>query len=239
MPADQAAPDRPPFSGWLLSSSARRFTFIQANTRLIAPPLTPEVVLHLADESLPLWRKTEEQLGQVNVPPPYWAFAWPGGQALARYVLDNARLVAGKNVLDLGAGSGLAGIAALKAGAAGALAADIDPIARTAIKLNADANGVEVMTIASDQLAGPLTRSGASVVLAGDLFYERELAERVLFRLAEAAASGALVLAGDPSRAYFPADRFERLAEYAVPVSRDLEDCDLKLTGVHRLSYGI
>jgi predicted nicotinamide N-methyase len=124
--------------------------FIRANTRLIPPPLVPEIRLHLAEESVPIWQKTEEELGQMNVPPPYWAFAWAGGQALARYVIDNAAQVAGKRVLDLGSGSGLTAIAALKAGAASVLAADIDRFALAAVHLNAEANGVSVETTAED-----------------------------------------------------------------------------------------
>src|SRR3990170_416058 len=119
-----------------------RRQFIRANTRLLSPPLVPEIRLHLAEESLPIWQKTEEELGEINVPPPYWAFAWAGGQALARYVLDNGRLVAGKRVLDLGSGSGLTAIAVMKAGAASVLAADIDQFALAAAKLNAEVNGV-------------------------------------------------------------------------------------------------
>ena len=128
--------------------------FIQANAKLLTVPLVPEIRLYLAEESMPIWQKTEEELGQMNVPPPYWAFAWAGGQALARYLLDNAALVAGRTVLDLGAGSGLTSIAAMKAGATSVLAADIDRYALVAIALNAEANGVRVGTTDADLLAG-------------------------------------------------------------------------------------
>lgn len=213
-----------------------RLSFISENTRRVSPPLVPQIILHLADACVPIWRATEDALERANVPPPYWAFAWAGGQALARYMLDNPALAAGKHVLDLGAGSGLSGIAAKMSGAANVLAADIDRFAEAAIRLNAESNNVSVETTTDDLLRRPLARFDA--ILVGDLFYERELAERVLARVAEAAARGALVLAGDPRRSYFPANRFQRLAEYAVPVSRDLEDSDLKPTGVYRLAEG-
>lgn len=209
-----------------------RQTFIRANTRLLAPPLVPEIKLHLAEESLPIWQKTEEELGEMNVPPPYWAFAWAGGQALARYILDNPRLVAEKCVLDLGSGSGLTAIAALLAGAVSARASDIDPLALEAIGLNSKANNVELETTPDDLLgAGP---GPYDVVLAGDLFYERQLADRVLSCLEAGATRGAIVFVGDPQRAYFPKHRFAALAEYRVPVTRELEDAELKLTAVWR-----
>jgi len=208
--------------------------FIVANTKLLPVPLVPEIVLHLAEESLPIWQKTEEELTAKNIPPPYWAFAWAGGQALARYILDHPELVADRRVLDLGAGSGLAGIAAAKARARAVLAAEIDALAILAIGLNAEANGVAVATSARDPLAdrGP----DADVVLVGDLFYERALAERVLIYLEAARARRALVLVGDPRRSYFPHDRFEPVAEYSVPVTRELEDAEIKRTAVWRLA---
>jgi predicted nicotinamide N-methyase len=207
--------------------------FIRANTKLLAVPLVPEIRLHIAEESVPIWQKTEEELGEMNVPPPYWAFAWAGGQALARYLLDNPALLAGRNVLDLGSGSGLVAIAAAKAGAARVLAADIDAFALAAISLNAAANGVNVETTAVDLLAAP--PAAFDIVLVGDLFYERPLAERVLAFADAARSRGALVLAGDPRRSYFPPDRFHKLAEYSVPVTRELEDAEIKRTAVWRL----
>jgi predicted nicotinamide N-methyase len=204
--------------------------FIVANTRLLPVPLVPDIVLHLAEESLPLWQKTEEELAANNIPPPYWAFAWAGGQALARYILDHPQLIAGRRVLDLGAGSGLAGIAAAKAGATSVLAAEIDALALLAIGLNAEANGVALTISARDPLAE------AEVVLVGDLFYERALAERVLNYLKAAHAGGALVLVGDPRRSYFPRDWFAPVAEYAVPVTRELEDAEIKRTAVWRFA---
>lgn len=209
--------------------------FINANTRLMAPPLVPEIRLHLAEESLPIWRKTEEELGEMNVPPPYWAFAWAGGQALARHLLDHAELVAGRAVLDLGTGSGLTAIAAAKAGAARVLAADIDVVALAAVSLNARANGCEIDTTADDLLAAP-PAPGFGTVLVGDLFYERELAAKVLGYIERAARDGAVVLVGDPQRSYFPRDRFRLVAEHRVPVTRELEDSEIKRTAVWQLA---
>lgn len=208
--------------------------FIQANTKLLPVPLVPEIRLHLAEESLPIWQKTEEELGAINVPPPYWAFAWAGGQALARHLLDQKSLVAGRQVLDLGAGSGIAAIAAAKAGAAAVLAAEIDIYAIAAIALNAEANGVALSTIAGDLLA-ETAPAGCEVILVGDLFYERMLAERVLRYIERAQARQLLVLVGDPRRSYFPRDRFEAIAAYEVPVTRELEDAQSKRTTVWRL----
>lgn len=222
---------------------ASSLAFIRANTRLLAPPLVPEIRLHLAEESVPIWQKTEEELGEMNVPPPYWAFAWAGGQALARYLLDNPELTTGKRVLDLGSGSGLTAIAVMKAGAASVLAADIDAFALAAANLNAEVNGVAI-DITADDLLGPAGGGQESpaegghqidVVLVGDLFYERELADRVLAYIEAAAKGGALVLIGDPKRSYFPTGRFTLAAEYQVPVTRELEDAEIKRTSVWRL----
>lgn len=223
MTASRLDPDDP--------AAVRRF--IIANTRLIAPPLIPELRLHLAEESLAIWGKTEEDLGEMNVAPPYWAFAWAGGQALARTLLDSPDLVRGKSVLDLGCGAGLAGIAALKSGARSVLAADIDRIALVATALNAADNDVALETTADDLLSG--LPSDFDVLLVGDLFYERQLAERVLALIEPAAARGSVVLIGDPQRNYFPKGRFTQIATYKVPVTRDLEDAEIKNSAVWRL----
>lgn len=206
--------------------------FIRANTKLLSPPLVPEILLHLAEESLPIWRRTEEELGEMNVPPPYWAFAWAGGQAVSRYILDNTGLVAGRRVLDLGAGAGLAAIAAAKAGAREVLAADIDRVSMAAAALNAAANGVALATTAEDLLAA--APANFDVIIVGDLFYERALADHVLdfINAARAQTPAPLVLIGDPQRSYFPRNRFVKLAEYRVPVTRELEDSEIKLTAV-------
>ncbi|WP_345132606.1 class I SAM-dependent methyltransferase [Dactylosporangium darangshiense] len=202
--------------------------FVLANTRLAPVPLTPEVLLHLADEAIELWERTEtDQGGQM--PPPFWAFAWAGGQALARYVLDRPDLLAGRDVLDLAAGSGLVAIAAMKAGAARVTAVEIDALAVTAIGINARANDVEVTARLADILE---TEPDADVVLAGDVFYSREMTRRMLDYLRRAAARGATVLVGDPGRAYLPKDHLTLLAEYDVPVPQTLEDTPVKRTTV-------
>lgn len=207
-------------------------TFIRANTKSIPPPLVPEITLHLASEVVPLWRKTEEELQAEGIPPPYWAFAWAGGQALARYVLDNPNIVRGKNVLDFGAGSGLVGLAATKAGAKSVLCADTDRFAIAAIELNAQANGVALSATVEDAIG----RAGEwQVILAGDMCYERPLAERLLGWLAERAAAGVAVFLGDPGRSYFPKTDVEKLATYRVPTTRELEDREIRETSVYRL----
>jgi predicted nicotinamide N-methyase len=206
--------------------------FIIGNTELLAPPLLPEIKLHLAAESLPIWQKTEDELGEMNVPPPYWAFAWAGGQAVARYLLDNPGICRGQSVLDLGSGSGISAIASAMTGAARVLAADIDRFALAASALNATANAVYVETTGIDLLAGGARDE--SIVIIGDLFYERQLADRVLAFIDGANARGSTVLIGDPQRSYFPRDRFTKLAEYQVPVTRELEDSEIKRTAVWR-----
>ncbi|MGN6310428.1 MAG: class I SAM-dependent methyltransferase [Xanthobacteraceae bacterium] len=212
-----------------------RTAFILANTRPREVPLVPEISLRVADEAVPLWQKTEEDLGEMGLPPPFWAFAWAGGQALARYVLDHAEIVRGKDVLDLASGSGLVAIAAMKAGARRAHAADIDAFACAAIAINADINAVAVSATSDDLLA---TENGRrwNVILAGDIFYERDTAERAFAFLARHAARGATILIGDPSRTYLPKSRLEMLAEYSVPVTRELEDNEIKRTAVWTLA---
>jgi predicted nicotinamide N-methyase len=212
---------------------AGRRAFILENTRLQAPPHTPELRLHLADEITPIWKLTEEALAEIGLPPPFWAFAWAGGQALARYVLDNPEIVAGKRVIDFASGSGLVAIAARKAGAASVLAADIDVFCEAAIGVNAAANGVEVAFTEIDLLDAP--PPPADVLLAGDICYERPMAEAVMAWLGLGRAAGATVLVGDPGRTYFPKDGLVKLAEYQVPTTRELEDMAVKRTSVWTL----
>ena len=207
--------------------------FVRANTTLIAPPHVPEVVLHLADEAHELWHLTEEQLEAKGLPPPFWAFAWAGGQGLSRYVLDTPETVRGRRVLDFAAGSGLVGIAAARAGAASVLCADIDPFCAPAVALNARLNGVEVAFTPLDLVGAD---EGWDVVLAGDVFYERAFADRLIPWFSALAERGATVLLGDPGRAYLPKERISQLAEYQVPVTRALEDADVKRTRVWRYS---
>ncbi|MFI4936649.1 MAG: class I SAM-dependent methyltransferase [Caulobacterales bacterium] len=208
--------------------------FILENTRLQAPPHTPELVLQLADEITPIWRLTEAELDAVGLPPPFWAFAWAGGQALARYLLDHPGEVAGKRVVDFATGSGIVAMAAMKAGAAHVLAADIDAFCQAAVALNAEANGVSVDFTSRDLLNVP--PPAADVILAGDICYEAPLAGRVMSWLAAARAAGARVLVGDPGRTYFPKSGLTQLAEYQVPTTRELEDFAIKRTGVWALA---
>ena len=206
--------------------------FIRENTRVLAPSHVPELRLHLADDAVSLWELTEEQLGELGLPPPFWAFAWAGGQALARYVLDHPELARGKRVLDVASGSGLVAIAAMKAGAAHALAIDIDSFAVRAIELNAALNGVAVATSDLDPVGAP---SDADLILVGDLFYDRDLAPRVLAWLETLDREGKTVLIGDPGRTYLPRDRLEQIAAYDVPVTRALEDAEVKRAAVWKL----
>nr|WP_245432107.1 methyltransferase [Aminobacter aminovorans] len=197
------------------------------------PPHVPEVLLHLADEAHDLWRRTEEELSEIGLPPPFWAFAWAGGQGLARYVLDRPETVAGKRVLDFASGSGLVAIAAMKAGAARLVGADIDPFCEAAIRLNAEANVVEVDFVGADQVGRD---DGWDVVLAGDVFYEKPFADRLVPWFEALRARGADVLVGDPGRSYLPGKRLEKLATYEVPVTRALEDAEVKRTTVWRFA---
>jgi predicted nicotinamide N-methyase len=195
-------------------------------------PHAPELRLHVADEATALWERTEEELGAMGLPPPFWAFAWAGGQALARYVLDHPGTVAGARVLDFASGSGLVAIAAARAGAARVEASDLDAFAAAAIPLNAAANGVADIAVRLADLVG--TDEGWDCVLAADIFYERDTAARVGEWLAALHARGARVLIGDPGRSYLPRERLEALATYAVPVTRALEDAEVKRSSVWR-----
>jgi predicted nicotinamide N-methyase len=196
--------------------------FVRRNTAITAPPLVPEIRLRLATEITPIWQATEETLARSALPPPYWAFAWAGGQALARYLLDHPEVVAGRSVLDFGAGSGLVAIAAAKAGAVSVLAAEIDHFAAAAIAANAALNEVAIAVTTADVLDTGDPRW--EVVTAGDVCYERPMAERVTAWLRVLAARGSLVLLGDPGRAYLPSHGLHERARYLVPTSRELED---------------
>ena len=209
--------------------------FITDNTAPIAPPLVPEIKLHLATEVVPLWRKTEEELEAIGVPPPYWAFAWAGGQALARFILDRPAFVWDRSVLDFGAGSGIVGLAAAHAGARDVLCADIDPFALAAIRLNASLNNLELRTTAVDVLGQV---SPFELILVGDMCYERPLTDRLLAWLYAQLHAGAEVLLGDPGRSYFPKQSVEKLASYQVKTTRELEDREIRDTGVYRLLAG-
>jgi predicted nicotinamide N-methyase len=205
--------------------------FIRAETRLRAVPHAPEIRLHVADEATDLWQRTEEELGTMGLPPPFWAFAWAGGQALARYILDHPETVHGRQVLDFASGSGLVAIASAKAGAARVTACDIDAFAVAAMGLNAQANGVAVEALQADLVDQD---HGWDTVLAGDICYERDTAERVVAWLRSLSRRGASVFIGDPGRSYLPKDALEALATYEVPVTRSLEDAEIKRSSVWR-----
>jgi predicted nicotinamide N-methyase len=214
--------------------------FVRAHTRLSAVPYVPELRLHLADEPIELWEQTElrDPAGQGTAgeqPPPFWAFAWAGGQALARHLLDDPDLVSGRSVLDLATGSGLVAIAAARAGAKDVTANDIDPLSLAATQANAEANGVRITTVEGDLLN---TREGydAGVILAGDVFYSREMTAQVLPFLRRAANRGALVLVGDPGRAYLPTSGMIRRAGYDIPVPVALESVPVRHTSVWQVT---
>jgi predicted nicotinamide N-methyase len=212
-----------------------RRAFIRAQTRLLPVPHAPEIALHLADEATALWQKTEEELGEIGLPPPFWAFAWAGGQALARYILDHPEVVAGKNVLDFASGSGLVAIAAAKAGAARAEGSDIDSFAGEAMSLNAEANAVSITPRIKDLVGRD---EGWDVVVAGDVSYERDMAQSVTDWLEGLSRRGATVLIGDPGRTYLARERLDSIADYRVPVTRALEDCEIKRAQVWRFREG-
>ncbi len=209
--------------------------FIRANTALEAPAMVPEFRLWLASEYVPIWQATEAWLEEQNIDPPYWAFCWPGGQAVARYLLDNPQLVAGKRVIDFAAGSGVSSMAAAKAGAATVIANDIDELSLIAARLNAEANGLAVDTSSADWLAGADGAPEADVVIAGDVCYEREMSVRALAWLRGHAARERLVLLGDPGRNYFSAQGLQECARYEIPTSLQLENRGMRETVVWRV----
>ena len=209
---------------------------IAAGTRLGPVPLVPEIRLHLAGDPISLWQRTEEDSGRTGLDPPFWAFAWAAGQALARYLLDHPEIVRGRDVIDIASGSGLVAIAAAMAGAAAVTAYDIDPVAAVAIRMNADANDVVVVAVCADVLdQDNLPVSGADLVLVADAFYERDLAGKVTKLAERGHARGAAVLVGDFGRAYLPRDRLIQLASYDVPGQRMLEGSDIKRTTIWAL----
>lgn len=211
-----------------------RETFIRRHTALAAVPFVPEIRIFTASRVTPLWEATEAWLDARGLAIPFWAVPWAGGQAVARYVLDHPEVVAGKRVLDFGAGSGLVAIAAARAGAAHVIALDIDPVALAAVALNAEANGVAVEGVLADPNAALGEGIATDVVLAGDVWYERETATRVEAWLRASASRGVSIVSGDPARAYAP--RATRvLARYDVPVMRDLESADVRATSVFAL----
>lgn len=210
-----------------------RVRFVRGNTAIETPPLVPEIRLHLATEMTPIWQASEETLARGEVPPPFWAFAWAGGQALARFLLDHPQLVDGRSLLDFGSGSGLVAIAAKKAGAARVVAAEIDRLAAAAIALNAALNEVAIEIATADPIDAP---DGAwTMITAGDICYERSMAERAIAWLRRLARGGAQVFLGDPGRAYLPQHGLCERACYSVPTSREIEDRDSRETGVFEI----
>ncbi len=218
-----------------MSDDEKRRAFVQAHTTIASPPLCPELALHLSEGALALWEATEAFEGATGLPPPYWAFAWPGGQALARYVLDHPEVVRGRTVLDFASGAGVSAIAAGQAGAKRVVATEIDPLAVAALALNAQLDRVTLDIVRDDVTARD---DGWEVVLAGDVCYERPMAELVHRWLRRCATRGATVLLGDPGRNYLPQEGLEEVARYVVPTSRDLEDRDHRETAVWRIAAG-
>jgi predicted nicotinamide N-methyase len=206
--------------------------FIRAQTAIARPALVPEIPLHLATEITPIWQATEAWLGAEGIEPPFWAFAWPGSQAMARLILDDPARVAGKRVLDFAAGCGLAAIAAARAGAAMVEAAEIDPLATAATRLNAALNGVAVTALDGDVVGAPCRWD---LILAGDVCYEAPMTGHILPWLRAMAAAGAEVWLADPGRAYVPREGLAEIARLDVPVTRELEDRDLRRVTVFRL----
>lgn len=212
---------------------ARR-AFILSQTVVVAPPLVPELRLHLITDACALWRANERDLERLGLPPPFWGFAWPGGQALARYLLDHPEVVRGKTVLDFGAGCGIEALAALKAGAARAIGADIDPYAPLAMQLNATLNDCERLETTTADLID--SDDGWDVVLAGDMFYDADMARRVSQWLKKLTDRGAKVLLGDPHRGYLEQETALTLApvaRYLAPSDVDVEGQYLKWTAVY------
>ncbi|HEU4382928.1 MAG TPA: 50S ribosomal protein L11 methyltransferase [Anaeromyxobacteraceae bacterium] len=203
--------------------------FVRARTAPAPVPLVPELSLYTASELTPLWRATSAELRGWD-PSPYWAFPWVGGQALARFLLDYPEVARGRSVFDFAAGSGLGAIAAMKAGASRAEAGDLDPVCQAAVWLNAGLNAVQVGFRAGDAIGDPL--DGFDLVLAGDVFYERPLAEKALAWFRSLAGRGARVLAGDPGRLYSPQAGMRDLASYDVPTTREIESRPVMRTWV-------
>jgi len=209
--------------------------FIRANLALERPAMVPEFRLWLATEYVPIWQATEAWMEQQNIDPPFWAFCWPGGQAIARYLLDNPGIVRGKCVIDFAAGSGVSSMAAARGGAASVTANDVDLLALVAARLNAKANGLAFEVSAADWLADADRAPEADVVIAGDVCYEREMSARALAWLRSHANAGRLVLLGDPGRNYFSAQGLEELARYEIPTSLQLENRGMRETVVWKV----
>ncbi|SDB63023.1 class I SAM-dependent methyltransferase [Belnapia rosea] len=206
--------------------------FLRAHTAVARPPLVPEIPLHLATEITPIWQATEAWLAREGIEPPFWAFAWPGSQAMARLILDQPAQVTSRRVLDFAAGCGLAAIAAARAGAMLVEAAEIDPLAIAAIRLNAALNGVAVTALDGDVVGAPCRWD---LILAGDVCYEAPMTAHILPWLRAMAAAGAEVWLADPGRAYVPREGLAEIARFAVPVTLELEDREMRAVTIARL----
>ena len=231
---DPAGVDGAPARG-VVGDPAAAERFVAAHTAVARPPLVPEVRLHLATAITPIWQATEDWLAATGIEPPFWAFAWPGSQALARLVLDDPARVRGRRVLDFAAGGGLAAIACALAGAAEVEAAELDPLACTAMRLNARLNGVAFRDTCGD-VVGDACRW--DVILAGDVCYEAPMTGHILPWLRRMAADGAEVLLADPGRAYLPRAGLDAQGRYDVPTTRELEDCDRREVTIWRVLAG-
>ena len=207
-------------------------SFIRANTRVAQIHALP-IRLYQADELTPIWEATEKDLAAANVDPPFWAFPWAGGQALARYLTDHPDAVRGKRVLDLAAGSGLVGVAAALAGAAEVTANDIDPMCEAAVALNAELNGVSIRYIAGSILDAP--PPDFDIVVAADVFYEQRPAQMFRAFLERCHAAGVTIYAGDPGRTYFPRDAIRQAAEYSVQTTTEIENHPIQTARVWTL----
>ena len=208
--------------------------FILANTRAVAVPSLPSITLYQADEVTPLWLMTEQDMARERLAPPFWAFAWSGGQALGKYILENALLVADKRILDIACGSGLVGIAAMKSGAASVLCNDIDPYCQAAVALNAGLNAVGLEFTGNDLLDGDLPN--VDIILAGDICYEKSMTEAMLSYFRRAVQQGIEVYIGDPHRSYFPKTGLTRVADYDILTNADIEDAGCKPASVWKLN---
>ncbi len=206
--------------------------FIQAHTVLSYAPLVPEIALHLATEITPIWQASETWLQQANVDPPFWAFAWPGGQALARHVLDHPETIRGRRVLDFATGCGIVAIACAMAGATKIEAAEIDPMAVAATLANARANQVTVETLAEDLVGQPCRWD---LILCGDVCYEAPMTRHIMPWLRNMARTSEVWIA-DPGRAYLPTNGLAPFGEYAVPTSLELEDQVVRNTRLYRIT---
>lgn len=222
-----------------LQSGVRRISpaeFVLAHTSVRRPPYVPEVRLHLADDSIELWEQTQVAVDQGQLPPPFWAFVWAGGQALARHLLDDPQVARGRDVVDVATGSGLVAIAAALAGAHTVHATDLDDLAIAATRLNAGLNEVDIAATVVD--VHDLDVTAGTLVTVGDVFYDEKIAALMLRELTRLTRAGAEVLIGDPHRHYLPTDALEVVARYDVDVETDIEDAPVKPSVVARLRGG-